>query len=279
MGSSSPPRVVAAAGDSPSSSSSSSSSSDNKPATLRQALVAFYEVHNPSQLAESLLDEIVGKYLGKETQLLAKLRRRYGDAPTVPYLSTTTGQQKGGGGQAKAEAPVVKREEDGAGAAPPQQVVTDDDKRNLCSPHFDAAVALLHHPQGAIVPVPNALPLDNLSRCRHLLPPTHEDYKPPPQESLAAVAAARKEAMEATKAAIAGPSLSFPDPPTHPPTHPYSNQNSRQGPPCTRRPGRNIKDGTHGLALPVLQGGEAGGGDDTADRWGPRHGHGRAQGV
>jgi hypothetical protein len=70
-------------------------------------------VHNPSQLVDSLLDEVRGelcfcthrspvkatfhgllscqiitKYAGKEKELQAKLQKRYGAMPDIPYIAT-----------------------------------------------------------------------------------------------------------------------------------------------------------------------------------------------
>ena len=173
---------------------------------LRQALVAFYEVHNPSQLAESLLDEIVGKYLGKEPQLLAKLQRRYGEAPQVPYLSSSSNKNRSsssssynntGGGA------------DGGGRKSPIEIeITNEARIDLLSPHFDAAFTLSlpllpSLPLQVKIPIPHAPLLDNLSRCRHLLPPSHEEYLPPLGPSAEAAAAARRDALLASKAAVA----------------------------------------------------------------------------
>jgi hypothetical protein len=44
----------------------------------------------------------------------------------------------------------------------------------MLSPHFDAFVALA---RGALVPLPDAPPLDNLDKCRPLLPRDHLDYR------------------------------------------------------------------------------------------------------
>lgn len=56
-------------------------------------------------------------------------------------------------------------------------MAADAERLDFTSAHFDALFALTSG--RAVPPVPDAKPLDNLSRCRYLLEPDHPDYLPP----------------------------------------------------------------------------------------------------
>ena len=63
-----------------SSNSSSISSSNNSPvdcqADHRERLVSFYSLHDPTKVVR--VDEFLKKYKGKESDMWAKLRAKYG---------------------------------------------------------------------------------------------------------------------------------------------------------------------------------------------------------
>ncbi len=138
--------------------------------------------------------QIVGKYYGKEGQLVGKLQRRYGEAPRIPYLHPPSAAAATADGGSAAVAATARGEgskpRGGGGAAAPAAARTD-----LASPHFDALVALTaaaaDGPRG-LLPEVEAPPLDNLSRCRHLLPPDDAEYVPLGPTDPAAAAAARR---------------------------------------------------------------------------------------
>lgn len=185
---------------------------------MREALIAFYEVHNPSQLVDVLLDEIVAKYLGQESQLLARLHRRYGEMPRVPYLPRNGGKLCMGCDDTlpyKSMDDSALNHGSSIGIHSEAEKASDEERANLLSPHFDATFTLTQLPRmrssvKAVIPVPDAPLFDNLSRSRHLLSPSHTDYMPPWGPKEEAARAARRQALVAKKTAIAaarGPPL------------------------------------------------------------------------
>lgn len=185
---------------------------------MREALIAFYEVHNPSQLVDVLLDEIVAKYLGQESQLLARLHRRYGEMPRVPYLPRNGGKLCMGCDDTlpyKSMDDSALNHGSSIGIHSEAEKASDEARANLLSPHFDATFTLTQLPRmrssvKAVIPVPDAPLFDNLSRSRHLLSPSHTDYMPPWGPKEEAARAARRQALVAKKTAIAaarGPPL------------------------------------------------------------------------
>lgn len=240
--------------------------------------MAFYEKHNPAQLADALLDEarvhacmqvgwntgkwdgmerdgngngrvqarvytytcltttphtihmhtlitlqIVAKYFGKEGQLAGKLQRRYGEAPRIPYLQQPPPQPTAASASTAAPAAASSAAASSlpsaataaAAATGAAAVEADDDaasssssshKLDMTSPHFDPLLAL-QSPHPIPLPCPDAAaapPLDNLSRCRHLLPPDDPEYIPPAPIDPAAAAAARRGALHVAWAWLVG---------------------------------------------------------------------------
>jgi hypothetical protein len=159
--------------------------------------------------------QIVAKYYGKEGQLAGKLQRRYGEAPRIPYLRPPTPQQPqppaqrpspgssgggggddNGGGSARAPRALPPPPSSSKLPPPPQPPSNNDACRaDITSPHFDPLFALTTTDVRLPVPETEAPPLDNLSRCRHLLPHDDPEYVALVPLDPAAAAAARRGAF------------------------------------------------------------------------------------
>ncbi|GLE04954.1 hypothetical protein PINS_up013935 [Pythium insidiosum] len=155
---------------------------------MEARLRAFYATHNPGN--QQNIAEIVSKYRGKEAVLCAKLRKKYGVAPDLP----TT--------------PAITKEASAAATRPPEYDAAytpfcapetrDDDPLDFRSPAFDALQALSSWTLRP--PVSDGVfPLDNIHKCRRLLPTTDPHY-----QSVVigpAQATAKRQQRQATKPA------------------------------------------------------------------------------
>ncbi|KAJ1447621.1 hypothetical protein M885DRAFT_185556 [Pelagophyceae sp. CCMP2097] len=113
---------------------------DGADAAFRGRVVAYYATNNPSNL--DAVNDIVIKYRGREADLWRKLHKKYGAPP-------------------KAAAPA------------PAPAAANGDPLDFRSPAFDAALALR---SDARPPFPDAKPLDNITKCKRLLPAWCEDH-------------------------------------------------------------------------------------------------------
>ena len=53
--------------------------------SFRARVVRFYQRYNPSKLAD--VDDILSKYAGRETEVLAALKSKYGPEPPAPSVT------------------------------------------------------------------------------------------------------------------------------------------------------------------------------------------------
>ncbi|OQR86928.1 hypothetical protein ACHHYP_09738 [Achlya hypogyna] len=123
----------------------------------RDRIVAFYEKHNPENVKN--IPEILRVFAGREDVLCAKLFKKYGCQPDLQTLAPVA-------------APVeyvytptyVPYEAQKAGSGP----------LDYRSPSFDATVAL--HERRPLPNMQSVMPLDNLNKCRPLLPESDPNY-------------------------------------------------------------------------------------------------------
>ncbi|KAG7389545.1 hypothetical protein PHYPSEUDO_010190 [Phytophthora pseudosyringae] len=153
-------------------------------ALVEARLRAFYAKHNPgndqniaryicakltnvSPLVRRRSAEIVLKFAGRERQLCAKLFKKYGEAPDL--TSAGGADDQAAGTKAAGSEPVanVTYRRDFKPYAQPKAT---DSPLDFRSAHFDALKALQAPKRQLKLPVATAYPLDNIQKCRHLLP-------------------------------------------------------------------------------------------------------------
>ncbi|EQC25740.1 hypothetical protein SDRG_16401 [Saprolegnia diclina VS20] len=146
-------------------------------------ITAFYEQYNPENLKN--IPEILRVFAGREDVLCAKLLKKYGRQPDLQSLAISVPEPQ------YAYVPGYQ-----LFVAPPS---TPGDHRSAA---FDAAVALREHER--LPHTQPVHPLDNLNKCRALLPPTDPHHnasvgqtKPKPATpAVAKVAPARPALLE-----------------------------------------------------------------------------------
>ncbi|KAF1330528.1 Ribonucleoprotein lsm domain, partial [Globisporangium splendens] len=141
------------------------------PVLMEARLRAYYATHNPDN--KQNIAEIVRRYAGREQELCAKLKKKYGVAPDL------IGDQSPAAGDAIAAE--RKPAESGAAvkydpafvpyAIPPSAGGALDFR----APEFDPMQAL--RIQKLLPSLPQAYPLDNIQKCRHLLPEFDPHYQ------------------------------------------------------------------------------------------------------
>ncbi|EGZ16918.1 hypothetical protein PHYSODRAFT_377272, partial [Phytophthora sojae] len=159
-------------------------------AKMEARLRAFYAKHNPGN--DQNIAEIVRKFAGRERQLCAKLFKKYGEAPDLTSVGDNDDQ--GVEGQAK--------------ALKPQPTVNSP--LDFRSAQFDALKALQAPKKLLNLPVATAYPLDNIQKCRHLLPESdasRQTLVTRPKKASPSVAEAKAAVTKKTSAVTATPSL------------------------------------------------------------------------
>ncbi|TMW58663.1 hypothetical protein Poli38472_010222 [Pythium oligandrum] len=135
------------------------------PDEMEARLRAFYAMVNPGN--EQNIAEIVRKYRGKEAALCARLQKKYGKAPDLVSESTPTMDTK---------ANPVKA----VSAYDPhyevfKAVECEESPLDFRSSAFDALKALT---TASVKPlVSSVYPLDNIHKCRHLLPESDPNHQ------------------------------------------------------------------------------------------------------
>ncbi|KAG7400481.1 hypothetical protein PHYBOEH_005509 [Phytophthora boehmeriae] len=134
---------------------------------IEARLRAFYAEHNPGN--EQNIAEIVRKFRGRERQLCAKLFKKYGVAPDLTAPKDDSDQvlanDLNGKGASSTKSP-CKYQRD---FKPYTLPLASQSPLDLRSPKFDALQAL-QTPQKKLKLLVAAYPLDNIQKCRHLLP-------------------------------------------------------------------------------------------------------------
>ncbi|CAM9211454.1 unnamed protein product [Chrysoparadoxa australica] len=153
-------------------------------ASLWARLVVFYSVHNPKQLRAEVINEILTKYHSREKQLRAKLFKKYGQNMPFSVLSSEV-----------ASVMAAFSLEDGC---PDEKLGGRSEQLDFCSEHFRPQLALDERVQP---PVAAVRPMDNVSKCRGLLPIWHEDYRDGILPSNRGAEGATKQSAGATSAA------------------------------------------------------------------------------
>ncbi|RLN64012.1 hypothetical protein BBJ29_002394 [Phytophthora kernoviae] len=131
-------------------------------------LRAFYAEHNPGN--EQNIAEIVRKFCGRERQLCAKLFKKYGVAP---YLTAPAEDDSGqvqvtasnGQGKSTTKSPCEYQRD----FKPYTLPLASESPLDFRSSKFDALQALQTPQKQLKLPVAT-YPLDNIQKCRHLLP-------------------------------------------------------------------------------------------------------------
>ncbi|ETK85953.1 hypothetical protein F441_09525 [Phytophthora nicotianae CJ01A1] len=130
-------------------------------ALMEERLRAFYAKHNPGN--DQNIAEIVRKFAGRERQLCAKLFKKYGEAPDFTSADDTVKERD----VTRIPYPNATYERDFKAYKLPK--VTDS-PLDFRSAQFDALKALQTPKDQLKLPVATAHPLDNIQKCRHLLP-------------------------------------------------------------------------------------------------------------
>ncbi|KAJ0408980.1 hypothetical protein P43SY_002859 [Pythium insidiosum] len=153
---------------------------------MEARLRAFYATHNPGN--EQNIAEIVSKYRGKEAVLCAKLRKKYGVAPDLAAPPATSTRSMPVPAYDAAFTPFC---------APPSRA---DDPLDFRSPAFDALQALS---AGSLRPLVSdgVFPLDNIHKCRRLLPASDPHHQSTVLGTAQASDKRRQQQQQATKPA------------------------------------------------------------------------------
>ncbi|UIZ29593.1 hypothetical protein KXD40_002908 [Peronospora effusa] len=142
-------------------------------ATLMEArLHAFYAKHNPDN--NQNIAEIVRKFTGRERQLCEKLVKKYGEAPDFTSPGGSSDQIKDIKAVKAELIAELKYQRDFIPYALPRATKSFLDLR---SAEFDALKALQAPTKLLKLPVPTSYPLDNIQKCRHLLPESDVNYQ------------------------------------------------------------------------------------------------------
>ncbi|KAJ8576065.1 hypothetical protein ON010_g3143 [Phytophthora cinnamomi] len=139
--------------------------------------------------------EIVRKFAGRESQLCAKLFKKYGEAPD---LSPGGGQGAESRTKASTLQAAVKYQWN---FKPYELAAATDSPLDFRSAQFDAFKALQAPKKLLKLPVTTAYPLDNIQKCRHLTLVAR------PKKTSPAAAEAKAAVAKKTSAAAAAPSL------------------------------------------------------------------------
>ncbi|CAI5731150.1 unnamed protein product [Hyaloperonospora brassicae] len=133
-------------------------------------LRAFYAKHNPGN--DQNIAEIVRRFEGREQQLCAKLYQKYGEELDLTgNAGGRADEATTGGAEVVANATY---ERDFKPYALPQATASPLDVR---SAQFDARKALEARTEHVQLPVTTVYPLDNIQKCRHLLPESDPNRK------------------------------------------------------------------------------------------------------
>ncbi|POM65377.1 Hypothetical protein PHPALM_18913, partial [Phytophthora palmivora] len=132
---------------------------------MEERLRAFYAKHNPGN--DQNIAEIIRKFAGRERQLCAKLFKKYGEAPDLMSVGGTDDQIDVTTAPSSKSSVNVKYEMD---FKPYKLIQTSDSPLDFRSAQFDALKALQAPINQLKLPVTTAYPLDNIQKCRHLLP-------------------------------------------------------------------------------------------------------------
>ncbi|KAG6614608.1 Ribonucleoprotein LSM domain [Phytophthora cinnamomi] len=169
---------------------------------MEARLRAFYARHNPGN--DQNIAEIVRKFAGRESQLCAKLFKKYGEAPD---LSPGGGQGAESRTKASTLQAAVKYQWN---FKPYELAAATDSPLDFRSAQFDAFKALQAPKKLLKLPVTTAYPLDNIQKCRHLLPESDANRQTlvaRPKKTSPAAAEAKAAVAKKTSAAAAAPSL------------------------------------------------------------------------
>ncbi|KAG2788134.1 hypothetical protein Pcac1_g2694 [Phytophthora cactorum] len=134
-------------------------------ALVEERLRAFYAKHNPGN--DQNIAEIVRKFAGRERQLCSKLFKKYGEAPDLTFADDTANEKvvtRAAGPGSYSNATYQRQFK--AYALPK----ATDSPLDFRSAQFDALKVLQTPKQQLKLPVATAYPLDNIQKCRHLLP-------------------------------------------------------------------------------------------------------------
>uniref|UniRef100_K3X891 Sm domain-containing protein n=1 Tax=Globisporangium ultimum (strain ATCC 200006 / CBS 805.95 / DAOM BR144) TaxID=431595 RepID=K3X891_GLOUD len=142
------------------------------PVLMEARLRAYYATHNPDN--KQNIAEIVRRYAGREQELCAKLKKKYGIAPDL----------SGGPSPAAGDAVTAEKQKPAESSAavkydpafvpyaiPPSAGGALDFR----APEFDPVQALRMQKQ--LPSLPQAHPLDNIQKCRYLLPESDPHYQ------------------------------------------------------------------------------------------------------
>ncbi|KAL3656853.1 hypothetical protein V7S43_018196 [Phytophthora oleae] len=130
-------------------------------AVIEARLRAYYAKHNPGN--DQNIAEIVRKFAGRERQLCAKLFKKYGEAPDLSSEGDTHVQK----GEMKAKRYSNVTYDRNFKAY--ELVKPTDSPLDLRSANFDVFKALQVPSKQLKLPM-TTYPLDNIQKCRHLLP-------------------------------------------------------------------------------------------------------------
>uniref|UniRef100_A0AAV1TPP4 Sm domain-containing protein n=1 Tax=Peronospora matthiolae TaxID=2874970 RepID=A0AAV1TPP4_9STRA len=131
-------------------------------AKMEIRLRAFYAKHNPGN--NQNIAEIVRRFSGREPQLCAKLCQKYGEAPDLTSAGDTSDEATTGSVVSVTGATYQR---DFKPFALPIATASPLDVR---SGQFDAGRALAARKEQLELPVTTVFPLDNIQKCRYLLP-------------------------------------------------------------------------------------------------------------
>ncbi|TYZ67028.1 hypothetical protein PybrP1_011698 [[Pythium] brassicae (nom. inval.)] len=143
------------------------------PAHVEARLRAFYARHNPGN--DQNIAEIVRRFAGRELELSAKLKKKYGEDPellAVPDADTGNAAASSDARPAARAAAVAAYER---GFAPFRAPVPTTSSLDFRSESFDPLRALLS--ANALPGLERTQPLDHLLKCRHLLPESDPHYQ------------------------------------------------------------------------------------------------------
>ncbi|KAE8915387.1 hypothetical protein PF005_g2855 [Phytophthora fragariae] len=168
-------------------------------AQMEAQLRAFYTKHNPGN--DQNIAEIVRKFAGRERQLCAKLFKKYGEAPNLTSVDDQVVETV-----AKAST-TFKYERNFQSYA---LVAATDSPLDFRSAQFDALKALQAPRKLLKLPVTTAHPLDNIQKCRHLLPESDANRQTlvaRPKKASPSAAEVKAIGANKTRAVTATPSL------------------------------------------------------------------------
>ncbi|CAH0517275.1 unnamed protein product [Peronospora belbahrii] len=173
---------------------------------MKARLHAFYAKHNPGN--DQNIAEIVRKFTGREHILCAKLFRKYGEAPDLMSMEGSNDQIEV---TTTENAGLVAKVEYQRGFKPYVMPTPTDSFLDLRSTNFDAIQALQSSEKLLKLPVTTAYPLDNIQKCRHLLPdsdPNRQHLAIRPKKAISSVAEVNATALvKKARIATAFPSL------------------------------------------------------------------------